>query len=211
MFGGPPNKLHLGLYKAWGISNWGMIVTGNVQVSRKHLSLGRDIVVPEELTEDTIRPFKMLASAIHNGLEDEKQGTTEPEPSKTRKGSLAVMQLSHGGRQSCNVIGGRRLNEPPLAPSPVRLTGNKGGLLSNWLFRVLFQTPKEMTLEDIDDVVQSFVRGAVLAQKSGFDGVQLHVAHGCMSSMQCPSRTVFMSYLTDLLSEFLSPKVILNH
>ena len=187
MFGGPPNKLHLGLYKAWGTSNWGMIMTGNVQVSREHLSLGRDIVVPEELTEDTIRPFKMLASAIHNELEDAKQATTEPEPSRARGGtrnSLAVMQLSHGGRQSCNVVGGRRLNEPPLAPSPVRVTGNKGGLLSNWLFRALFQTPKEMTLEDIDDVVQSFVRGALLAQKSGFDGVQLHVAHGCMSSMQ---------------------------
>lgn len=205
MFGGPPNKLHLGLYKAWGISNWGMILTGNVQVSRKHLSLGRDIVVPEELTDDTIRPFKMLASAMHNELEDVKQATTEPEPSK----SLALMQLSHGGRQSCNVIGGRRLNEPPLAPSPVRVTGNKGGLLSNWLFRAMFQTPKEMTLEDIDDVVQSFVRGALLAQKSGFDGVQLHVAHGCMSSMQCSLTTVFVSYyFVDLLSEFLSPKVI---
>lgn len=205
MFGGPPNKLHLGLYKAWGISNWGMILTGNVQVSRKHLSLGRDIVVPEVLTEDTIRPFRMLASAMHNELEDVKQATTEAEPSK----SLALMQLSHGGRQSCNVIGGRRLNEPPLAPSPVRVTGNKGGLLSNWLFRAMFQTPKEMTLEDIDDVVQSFVRGALLAQKSGFDGVQLHVAHGCMSSMQCSLTTVFMSYyFVDLLSEFLSPKVI---
>jgi len=145
--------------------------------------MGRDMVVPKELTEDTIRPFKMLASAIHNELEDTM---IEPESTDTRKrtrGSLAVMQLSHAGRQSCNVIGGRQLNEPPLAPSPLRVTGNKGGLLSNLLFRSLFQTPKEMTLDDIDDVVQSFVRGAVLAWKSGFDGVQLHVAHGCASSI----------------------------
>lgn len=191
MFGGPPNKLHLGLYKAWGTSNWGMIMTGNVQVSREHLSLGRDIVVPEELTEDTIRPFKMLASAIHNELE----GTTQAS-SKTRKGSrnsLAVMQLSHGGRQSSNVVGGRRLNAPPLAPSPVRVAGSKGGLLSNWIFRALFQTPKEMSLEDLDDVVQSFVRGALLAHKSGFDGIQLHVAHGCM--LPCNPLRELYSYL----------------
>ena len=31
--------------------------------------MGRDMVVPEEFTEDTIRPFK-LASAIHNELEE---------------------------------------------------------------------------------------------------------------------------------------------
>jgi 2,4-dienoyl-CoA reductase-like NADH-dependent reductase (Old Yellow Enzyme family) len=187
MFGGPPNTLHLGLYKAWGSSNWGIIMTGNVQVSNKHLTMGRDMVVPEELTEDTIQPFKMLASAIHNELDDAKQARIEPESTDTRKGtprSLAVMQLSHAGRQSCNFIGGRRLNEPPLAPSPLRVTGNKGGLLSNLLFKSLFQTPKEMTLDDIDDAVQSFVRGATLAWKSGFDGVQLHVAHGCTSSIR---------------------------
>ncbi|KAK2461269.1 hypothetical protein APHAL10511_006796 [Amanita phalloides] len=191
MFGGPPNKLHLGLYKTWGRSNWGMILTGNVQVSGRHLTLGRDMVVPEELTEDTIRPFKMLASAMHGNLEQE----SEPElrsvqnlNSGAKQKPLALMQLSHGGRQSCNFIGGRRFNEPPLAPSAICVTSNKKGLLSDLLYGTLFQTPKEMSLEDIDDVVQRFVRGAMLAWKAGFDGVQLHVAHGY------------------LLCEFLSPR-----
>ncbi|KAF8627358.1 hypothetical protein AX15_004425 [Amanita polypyramis BW_CC] len=190
MFGGPPNHLHFGLYKTWGQSNWGVILTGNFQVSKRHLALGRDVIVPEELTEDNIRPFRMLASVIHNDSPDTEQGRAELESRSHhgRRKPLALMQLSHGGRQSCNITGGRRLNEPPLAPSAVRVTGNVKGLLSKLLHKALFLTPKEMTLEDIDDVVRGFVRGTTLAWKAGFDGVQFHVAHGY------------------LLSEFISPK-----
>ncbi|PFH48690.1 hypothetical protein AMATHDRAFT_196089 [Amanita thiersii Skay4041] len=171
-YGGPPNSYHVRLYDTWAQFNWGMIMTGNVQVAKTHLSLGRDVVVPEELTEESMQPFKKLASAIH-GV------SSKP---------LAVMQLSHGGRQSCRFIGGRRMNQAPLAPSPIRVTGRKKGALSRLTHHALFQVPKEMTLEDIDDVAEAFVKGANLAWKSGFDGVQLHVAHGY------------------LLSQFVSPK-----
>lgn len=39
-------------------------------------------------------------------------------------------------------------------------------------------TSKEMTLADIDLVVESFIKAAVRAYKAGFDGVQIHSAHG---------------------------------
>ncbi|KIL61071.1 hypothetical protein M378DRAFT_187647 [Amanita muscaria Koide BX008] len=186
MYGGPPNHLHLGLYKTWGRGNWGMIMTGNVQVSREHLSLGRDIIVPNELTEEALRPFNKLASVIHGGFEENTEHGTASHT--VTQPALAIMQLSHGGRQSCKFIGGRRLTEAPLAPSPIRVKEDKNGILAGILHRLLFQTPKEMTLDDIDDVVHSFVKGAVLAWKAGFDGIQLHNAHGY------------------LLAEFLSPK-----
>lgn len=43
-------------------------------------------------------------------------------------------------------------------------------------------TPQEMTEEEIYYVQTAFAEGALRAQKSGFDGVQLHVAHGYLLS-----------------------------
>ncbi|KAF7986295.1 hypothetical protein HWV62_35240 [Athelia sp. TMB] len=106
--------------------------------------------------------------------------------------SLAIMQLSHGGRQSPNFLGGRSLCSPPLAPSAIALgAGKSSDMLSSLVEAVLFQKPHAMSLGEIDDVVNSFVRGAKLATLAGFDGAQLHAAHGY------------------LLAQFMSPKT--NH
>jgi 2,4-dienoyl-CoA reductase-like NADH-dependent reductase (Old Yellow Enzyme family) len=177
--GGPPNEFHYGLYSEWAKHGWGMILTGNVQVSPQHLTLGRDIVVPPTLNAEDLKPFERLAEVIHGAVD----GTR----------SLAIMQLSHAGRQSANFIGGRPPFVPPLAPSSVRVgagcTENRGrGTISDLMFHALFQVPTEMTTLDILNVQSSFVRGALLAYKSGFDGVQLHAAHGY------------------LLAQFMSPK-----
>ncbi|KAJ3742702.1 hypothetical protein DFH05DRAFT_1501862 [Lentinula detonsa] len=175
ILGGPPNKIHYALYSAWSEHNWGMIITGNVQISREHLSLGRDMVVPKILTDKTIQPFRKLARIIHGNQASD---------------CLAIMQLSHAGRQSGNILGGRLPFVSPLAPSAVRFGQNKRdeGIISDVFHRLLFQTPKAMSSADIDNVVSEFVRGTLLALRSGFDGVQLHVAHGY------------------LLAQFLSPK-----
>ncbi|MFQ6860840.1 MAG: NADH:flavin oxidoreductase [Beduini sp.] len=38
--------------------------------------------------------------------------------------------------------------------------------------------PKEMSESDIEKVIKDFVNAAILAKKSGFDGVEIHSAHG---------------------------------
>ncbi|KAJ3858013.1 hypothetical protein EV368DRAFT_28993 [Lentinula lateritia] len=175
ILGGPPNDFHYELYAAWSKHDWGMIVTGNVQVSKQHLTLGRDMVVPKVLTNQTIQPFQQLAQVIHGNQHSH---------------SLAIMQLNHAGRQSSNILGGRLPFVSPLGPSAVRFGHSKRnqGAISNLFHRLLFQTPRAMSSADIDNVVSEFVRGASLTLQSGFDGVQLHVAHGY------------------LLAQFLSPK-----
>lgn len=72
-----------------------------------------------------------------------------------------VCQIHHGGATSNPAFTGR----DNLAPSAVPIAEGR-------------PVPKEMTLEDIRRVQQKFVDAAVRAQKAGYDGVELHGAHG---------------------------------
>ncbi|MEA3437877.1 MAG: NADH:flavin oxidoreductase [Thermodesulfobacteriota bacterium] len=80
-----------------------------------------------------------------------------------------IAQLAHSGLFADPALTGH----PPLGPSAI------SGITKH--------TVHEMTLSDIRNVVESFGLAAQRAQKAGFDGIQLHVAHGY------------------LLSQFLSP------
>lgn len=48
--------------------------------------------------------------------------------------------------------------------------------------RLVQLSPTQMTKEDVQDVIDKFVSAAVRAKKAGFDGVQLHGAHGFVLS-----------------------------
>ncbi|KDQ58813.1 hypothetical protein JAAARDRAFT_129113, partial [Jaapia argillacea MUCL 33604] len=163
--GGPPNKYHHLLYTCWSKGCWGMIIDGNVQVSSTYLTLGCDMVIPTSLTSEMMESFKSLADAIHSSSPD----------------TLAIMQLSHTRQQSPNILRGCLPFVPPLAPSAVHLgSANQcPSPIGQLVYNLLFQTPCQMSAEDIDNVVVEFVRGATLAAKSGFDGVELHASNGC--------------------------------
>lgn len=79
------------------------------------------------------------------------------------------LQLAHAGAHAATAITGR----PAIGPSPTK--GRSGDIC------------REMTSEEIRRVVKDMQNAAVRAQKAGFDGVQIHAAHGY------------------LLSQFLSP------
>lgn len=75
------------------------------------------------------------------------------------------LQLSHAGRQTKEKICGCQ----PLAPSPVYEP----------VYKVM---PREMSQAEIEEVIQAFVAGAWRAKEAGFDGIQLHCAHGYLLS-----------------------------
>ena len=79
--------------------------------------------------------------------------------------SRIVLQIVHGGRQA-DVS---QKNPVPIAPSAVK-DGHSATV------------PKEMTEEEILIVIEAFTQAAVRAKKAGFDGVQLHCAHGFLLS-----------------------------
>jgi 2,4-dienoyl-CoA reductase-like NADH-dependent reductase (Old Yellow Enzyme family) len=82
-------------------------------------------------------------------------------------GAALVMQVSHAGRQTPKLV-----NPRPAAPSPVAL-GLPGGQ---------FGSPRAMTADEIAAVIEGFGRAAHVAQKTGFDGIQVHAAHGYLLS-----------------------------
>ena len=76
-------------------------------------------------------------------------------------GGLVVMQINHGGRQCAeDAIPG-----DPVAPSPVPLTKGK-------------ERPKELTEDEIWEIIAAYGDAAGRAKAAGFDGVQIHGAHG---------------------------------
>ena len=169
--GGPPNTAHMGMYKNWGQGQWGLILTGNVQVDKSHLTIGRDMVIPDVLDESTLRPFIDLAEAIHGG----PGGVVDP-PHR----ALAIMQVSHSGRQSANWVSGRLPWNPPLAPSSIRVGAKEPGFFPQLFYRLLFSAPREMYVPEIDHLVDRFVLSAKVAHQAGFEGVELHAGHGCV-------------------------------
>lgn len=79
--------------------------------------------------------------------------------------SKIVLQIVHGGRQA-------DISDDfptPIAPSVVK-NGRSSAI------------PREMTEQEILEMIEAFTKAAVRAKAAGFDGVQLHCAHGFLLS-----------------------------
>lgn len=93
------------------------------------------------------------------------------------RGGHIWMQINHPGRQMPAALG-----QPTWAPSPVAV--DLGNLSKH------FNPPQPMTDAVIDEVIQRFIRTAMLAEQAGFNGVEVHAAHGYLISQ-------FLSPLTN--------------
>lgn len=81
-------------------------------------------------------------------------------------GAKVWMQLNHPGRQANPIAGAGST----VAPSPVGVS--IPGV----------PTPRELTREEISEIVRRFATAAGVAETAGFDGVQIHGAHGYLVS-----------------------------
>ncbi|MBF0553009.1 MAG: NADH:flavin oxidoreductase [Nitrospirae bacterium] len=88
-------------------------------------------------------------------------------------GGKIAIQIAHGGRQCYpELLGG----ELPVAPSAVHEP-------------VLNITPREMADEEIWAMIHAFGEAARRAKAAGFDGVQIHGAHGYLVNQFLSSHT----------------------
>jgi 2,4-dienoyl-CoA reductase-like NADH-dependent reductase (Old Yellow Enzyme family)/thioredoxin reductase len=76
--------------------------------------------------------------------------------------SKIFAQIYHAGRQANhNVNGGAQ----PVSCSPIPCPWNK-------------EIPRELTVPDIREIISDFANTALNVKRSGFDGVEIHAAHG---------------------------------
>jgi len=87
-----------------------------------------------------------------------------------REGACAIAQINHAGRQTKSRITGLPLVSPSPIPCPVN-----------------GEMPEALTIDGIRAMEEAFIDTAVRLHRAGFDGVEIHAAHGY------------------LIAEFLSP------
>jgi len=147
---------HVRLYKRWAEGGLGLLLTGNIQIDRRHLERAGNVVIEGPQSPEQIAALKVWTAAAKSG------------------GAQVWAQISHAGRQTPKAV-----NPTPSAPSAVKLALPGGQ----------FGDPRALTGDEVKDVIARFAHTASVCREVGFDGVQIHAAHGY------------------LLSEFLSPRV----
>ncbi|KHJ79301.1 oxidoreductase, FAD/FMN-binding protein, partial [Oesophagostomum dentatum] len=158
---GIPSHRLLNLYDKWGHGGFGVILTGNVVVDPWDLEAAGNAVFSKE-----------------NDCPELRARCKEWAARMKSDGALAVVQLSHAGRQTPELI-----NPHPFSCSDVQLIAKRRFMG--------FGKPVPLTVEQIKtEVIDRFVYAAKFAYEQGFDGVEIHGAHGYLLSQ-------FMSPLTN--------------
>ncbi len=130
----------------------GLIIAEATQVSAQAQGYAD---TPGCYTDDQVRGWKAVTNAVH------------------AKGGTIVVQLWHCGRVSHTSF--QKDGGAPVGPSAIRartktFIANKGFVDAS--------APRALELGEIRGVVESFRYAATRAIEAGFDGVELHGAHG---------------------------------
>src|SRR5271155_4778780 len=89
--------------------------------------------------------------------DDHLPGLTRLAAEIKAQGAVSSVQLHHAGLRSPEALIGER----PVGPSPDAETNTR-----------------ELSTEEVEQLTEDFIAAAVRSEKAGFDGVELHGAHG---------------------------------
>ena len=90
-----------------------------------------------------------------------------------KEGAIVIMQMFHCGRMAWP-----KVNPANRVIAPSSITPKQDNPLTGSSYTV----PDEMSLFDIDHVIAGFVETAKGAVEAGFDGIEVHCAHGYLIS-----------------------------
>ncbi|KAJ5611404.1 hypothetical protein N7510_008123 [Penicillium lagena] len=172
---GIPTQELIELYRRWGEgkNNWGVIITGNIDIEFDALDSVGDMIITRQcpLHGERFTKFEELAAAARSD------------------GSLILGQVSHPGRQVWD-----RINPFAVSASDVQL-GPKAALS--------FGKPHAATKEEIASIVEGFAYAAEYLEKAGFNGIELHGAHGYLIAQ-------FLSRTTNQRTDEYGPQTVEN-
>lgn len=135
-------------YRKRAADGVGLIITEGINLSPRAKGT---YGIPGLYTTEQIQAWKKVTDAVH------------------LEGGTIVSQLWHVGRLTHHELTG---GYPPQAPS--RIAAN--GLVHR--LRKPFEMPEAMSQDDILEVIEQYAAAARNAMIAGFDGVEIHAAHG---------------------------------
>ncbi|KAF4503214.1 NADH oxidase [Fusarium agapanthi] len=172
---GIPTDELIELYRRWGEgkNNFGIVVTGNVGIDLTSVGAAASPGIPVDapFRGERFDKFKQLAAAAK------------------KDGSLFLAQVNHPGRQVPY-----KFNPVAISASDVQLGESLTALQQHVLtvadpkMGMTFGKPQAATKEEIAQIIEGFAHAAEYLEKAGFDGIELHAAHGYLLS-QFLSRT----------------------
>ncbi|NNC37037.1 MAG: NADH:flavin oxidoreductase/NADH oxidase family protein [Acidimicrobiales bacterium] len=157
-----PSEALINLYKYWADGGVGLILSGNVMIAPDALTGPGGVVLQKNTLEDP------KAKALFE---------TWARTGKSGDGQF-WLQISHPGRQ---VFASQGTQPVSASATKVKMEGAEK----------MFVTARALTSDEVMSMVERFADSAEAAERSGFDGVQIHAAHGYLVNQ-------FLSPLTNL-------------
>lgn len=139
----------------------GIITNSYIDVYKNLANSGVGLIITSNMAVEKTQRADLTHICINEQKNFEKLMSLTIEVHKTR--SKIICQISYGGHHASKVVGKKALT-PSITEKTI-----------------------EMTLNDINNCINNYIKTIKLIKEVGFDGVELHLAHGY------------------LLSEFLDP------
>jgi 2,4-dienoyl-CoA reductase-like NADH-dependent reductase (Old Yellow Enzyme family) len=151
---GAPTRQLTEVYRQLASTGAGLLISGNVMVDGSALEAHRNVVIEDERFLPALRDWAAATAGTDTKF---------------------ILQLSHPGRQTMRglSVAGRRQDVVSASAVPLAISGAS---------RRMFTPPRALTEAEILALIDRFGTAARVAASAGFDGVQLHAAHGYLFS-----------------------------
>jgi N-ethylmaleimide reductase len=129
----------------------GLIISEAINIST--LALGSPFT-PGLFTQEQIEAWKKVTNSVHDNE------------------GVIYAQLWHTGRVGHSLV---KNGELPVAPSAIGIKEQQHFTTEGMKD---YETPQELTIKEIEQIIQDYKQAAINAMEAGFDGVELHAAFG---------------------------------